>query len=172
MVLLKPRVFGDDRGFFVETWNERTFSEIGLDVKFVQDNHSLSRRGILRGLHFQNPRSQGKLVWTVEGEIYDVAVDLRRSSPTFGKWEAFRLNADNRFRLWVPRGFAHGFYVTSERAQVIYKCDDYYAPEHEMTLAWNDPTLGIDWPIPDGDSPVLSPKDAVGLPFSACRTFD
>lgn len=172
VLLLEPKVFGDERGFFLESWNERKFSELGLDARFVQDNHSLSRRGILRGLHFQSPNPQGKLVWVLEGEVYDVAVDLRRSSPTFGKWEGFRLSAENKLRLWVPRGFAHGFYVTSEQAQFAYKCDAYYAPPDEQTLAWDDPALAIPWPVPDGEEPLLSQKDRTGQSFESCAKFD
>ncbi len=172
VLLLEPKVFGDERGFFLESWNEKVFGDLGLDLHFVQDNHSLSRRGILRGLHYQQPHPQGKLVWVVEGEVFDVAVDLRRSSPTFGKWEGFFLNAENKRRIWIPPGFAHGFYVTSERAQFLYKCTAYYKPENEHTLAWNDPTLGITWPVPPGEEPLLSDKDRAGTPFPACPLFD
>lgn len=172
VLLLEPKVFGDERGFFLESWNEKVFGELGLDLHFVQDNHSLSRRGILRGLHYQQPHPQGKLVWVVEGEVYDVAVDLRRSSPTFGKWEGFFLNAENRSRIWIPPGFAHGFYVTSERAQFLYKCTSYYKPESEHTLAWDDPSLGITWPVPAGEEPLLSGKDRAGSLLSACPLFD
>jgi len=172
VLLLEPKVFGDERGFFLESWNEKVFGDLGLDLHFVQDNHSLSRRGILRGLHYQQPHPQGKLVWVVEGEVFDVAVDLRRSSPTFGKWEGFFLNAENKRRIWIPPGFAHGFYVTSERAQFLYKCTAYYKPENEHTLAWNDPALGITWPIPPGEEPLLSEKDRAGTPFPVCPLFD
>lgn len=161
-LLLEPRVFGDERGFFLESWNERVFAEIGLDVHFVQDNHSRSRRGILRGLHYQVRQPQGKLVWVVTGEVFDVAVDLRRDSPTFGRWQGFRLSAGNKRRLWVPPGFAHGFLVLSDFADFCYKCTDYYAPAHERTLRWDDPALAINWPL-DGGRPSVSDKDAAGL---------
>jgi dTDP-4-dehydrorhamnose 3,5-epimerase len=168
VLLLEPKVFGDERGFFLESWNEKVFGELGLDVRFVQDNHSSSRRGILRGLHFQHPNPQGKLVWVVEGEIFDVVVDLRRSSPSFGKWEGVALSAENKRRIWIPPGFAHGFYVTSERAQFLYKCTTYYSPKDEHTLAWNDPVLGIQWPIPAGKPPILSAKDSQGVSLAGC----
>ena len=164
VLLLEPRVFGDDRGFFFESYNERAFSQMtGLDVRFVQDNHSRSARYVLRGLHYQVRQPQGKLVRVTAGEIYDVAVDIRRSSPTFGKWTAVVLPAANRKMYWVPAGFAHGFLVTSDYAEVQYKTTDYYAPEHERCIAWNDRELAIRWPL-QGE-PVLSKKDQSGLPF-------
>jgi dTDP-4-dehydrorhamnose 3,5-epimerase len=169
--LLRPRVFGDERGFFLESWNRRTFADLGLDLDFVQDNHSRSQQGVLRGLHYQLQQPQGKLVRVVEGEVFDVAVDLRRSSPTFGRWVGATLSASNHQMLWVPPGFAHGFYVLSANAQFLYKTTDYYLPSAERCLLWNDPALGIDWPIPAGESPLLASKDAAGLPLSACDLF-
>jgi len=170
VLLLEPRVFGDDRGFFYESYNERAFAQMtGLDVRFVQDNHSRSARHVLRGLHYQARQPQGKLVRVTAGEIYDVAVDIRRSSPTFGKWTAIVLSAANRKMYWVPAGFAHGFLVTSDHAEVQYKTTDYYAPEHERCIAWNDRDLAIDWPL-QGE-PVLSRKDQSGLPFKQAELF-
>jgi dTDP-4-dehydrorhamnose 3,5-epimerase len=171
VLLLEPEVFGDLRGFFLEAWNERHFRELGIGAHFVQDNHSLSCKGTLRGLHFQCPNPQGRLVWVIEGEVFDVAVDLRRESPTFGKWEGFVLSEENRLRVWVPRGFAHGFYVTSQKAQLLYKTDAFYSPADEKTLAWDDPDLRIQWPMKDACPPVLSPKDSNGLPFRECPFF-
>jgi len=170
MVILEPRVFGDERGIFLESYNERAFAELGIEEKFVQDNHSSSRKNVLRGLHYQIKQPQGKLVRVVEGEILDVAVDLRRSSPTFGGWAAVRLSGENKRMLWVPAGLAHGFLVTSEKAHVSYKTTDYYAPEHERTLAWNDPDLKIDWAV-EGQ-PVVSAKDQQGIAFRDAETFD
>ena len=170
VLLLEPRVFGDDRGFFYESYNERAFARMtGLDVRFVQDNHSRSARHVLRGLHYQVRQPQGKLVRVTAGEIYDVAVDIRRSSPTLGKWTAVVLSAANRKMYWVPAGFAHGFLVTSDHAEVQYKTTDYYAPEHERCIAWNDRDLAIDWPL-QGE-PVLSRKDQSGLPFKQAELF-
>jgi dTDP-4-dehydrorhamnose 3,5-epimerase len=170
VLLIEPAVFGDARGFFYESWNRRAFAAlVGRDVEFVQDNHSSSARGVLRGLHYQVRQSQGKLVRVIEGEVYDVAVDMRRSSPTFGRWAGERLSAHNRRMLWVPPGFAHGFLVLSESAQFLYKATDYYAPEHERTLLWNDPQLAIDWPL-EG-APILKPKDAAGTPFAQAEAF-
>jgi dTDP-4-dehydrorhamnose 3,5-epimerase len=170
VLVLEPRVFGDARGFFFESWNRRAFAEaVGHDVEFVQDNHSASERNVLRGLHYQVRQAQGKLVRVVAGEVYDVAVDLRRSSPTFGKWVGERLSADNRRMMWVPPGLAHGFLVLSERAEFLYKTTDYYAPEHERSLLWNDPALGIDWPLVG--APLLKPKDADGTPLAHAETF-
>ncbi|MGA4643126.1 dTDP-4-dehydrorhamnose 3,5-epimerase [Limisphaera sp. 4302-co] len=160
LLLIEPRVFGDARGFFLETWNERRYSEAGIRGPFVQDNLSFSRRGAVRGLHFQNPSAQGKLVYVLQGEVFDVAVDLRRSSPTFGRWYGVTLSADNKRQLYIPPGFAHGFAVVSETALFAYKCTAFYAPEHETTLLWNDPDLAIPWPVED---PVLSEKDRQGL---------
>jgi dTDP-4-dehydrorhamnose 3,5-epimerase len=170
--LLEPRVFGDQRGFFVETWNEATFRAAGFDLKFVQDNHSRSPRGILRGLHFQTQHTQGKLVRVAAGEVFDVVVDLRRSSPTFGQSYSVTLSAENQLMLWVPEGFAHGFYVTSDYADFMYKCTDFYHPASEQTLAWDDPTAGIEWPLAAGESPLLSAKDAQGLSWTEIPLFD
>lgn len=170
VLLIEPAVFGDERGFFFESWNQRAFdAAVGHEVHFVQDNHSASTRNVLRGLHYQIVQPQGKLVRVIAGEVYDVAVDLRRSSPTFGRAVAERLSAESRRMLWVPAGFAHGFVVLSARAEFLYKTTDYYAPAHERTLLWNDPALGIDWPI-EGE-PVLKPKDAAGAPLAQAQTF-
>ena len=170
LTILEPRVFGDDRGFFFESYNRRAFREAtGLDPDFVQDNHSRSARNVLRGLHYQVKQPQGKLVRVVAGEVWDVAVDLRRSSPTFGKWVGVTLSAANRRMLWVPEGFAHGFVVTSDSAEFLYKTTDYYAPEHERTLLWNDPALAIPWPL-QGE-PILKPRDAHGTPLAQAEAF-
>ncbi len=168
--ILEPRVFGDERGFFLESYNERVFADVGIRERFVQDNHSSSRRNVLRGLHYQLKQAQGKLVRVVEGEILDVAVDVRRSSPTFGGWEAVLLSGENKRMLWIPVGFAHGFVVISERAQVLYKATDYYAPEHERTLRWNDPDLKIDWKL-QGE-PIVSAKDQRGSTLRDAETFE
>ncbi|WP_179404315.1 dTDP-4-dehydrorhamnose 3,5-epimerase [Burkholderia guangdongensis] len=168
--IIEPKVFGDARGFFFESFNAREFAnEIGVDVEFVQDNHSRSSRGVLRGLHYQIEHAQGKLVRVVQGEVFDVAVDLRRGSPTFGKWAGVALSADNRRQLWVPPGFAHGFVVVSESAELLYKTTDYWFPEHERVLLWSDPALGIDWPIET--EPVLAVKDAAGKPLVEADTY-
>lgn len=159
VLLVTPAVFGDERGFFMETYNRDKAVELGLPSEFVQDNHSKSSYGVLRGLHFQTPQWQGKLVRTVQGEIFDVAVDVRDGSPTFGEWVGYYLNAENKQQLYVPEGFAHGFCVTSETAEVVYKCTSLYAPEQEGSLLWNDPEIGIEWPV---ESPNLSAKDKVG----------
>ena len=170
VLLIEPAVFGDARGFFMESWNRRVFSGLaGREVDFVQDNHSASARGVLRGLHYQVREPQGKLVRVVAGEVFDVAVDLRRSSPTFGRWVGERLSAENRRMLWVPEGFAHGFLVLSERAEFLYKATAYYAPENERTLLWNDPALGIAWPL-QGE-PLLKPKDAAGSVLAKAETY-
>jgi dTDP-4-dehydrorhamnose 3,5-epimerase len=169
VVILEPRVFGDERGFFLESYNEKVFTELGIGERFVQDNHSSSQRNVLRGLHYQIQQTQGKLVRAVEGEILDVAVDLRRSAPTFGGWEAVHLSGENKRMLWVPAGFAHGFCVISEKAQVLYKATDYYAPEYERTLAWNDPDLKIEWEL--AGEPVVSAKDQRGLALRDAETF-
>jgi dTDP-4-dehydrorhamnose 3,5-epimerase len=170
VLVIEPKVFGDARGFFHESWNERDFDAVvGRPVRFVQDNHSASARHVLRGLHYQVKRPQGKLVRVVAGEVYDVVVDLRRSSPTFGRSVGERLSADNHRSMWVPEGFAHGFLVLSDRAEFLYKTTDYYAPELERTLLWNDPALGIAWPL-EG-APVLKPKDAAGTPLASAETF-
>ena len=168
--ILEPRVFGDERGFFLESYSERVFAEIGIRDRFVQDNHSRSAQNVLRGLHYQVKQTQGKLVRVVEGEILDVAVDLRRSSATFGKSEAVHLSGENKRMLWIPRGFAHGFLVTSPSAHVLYKTTDYYAPEHERTLAWNDPELNIDWELKD--KPIVSAKDKQGVLLRQAECFD
>ena len=170
VLVIEPKVFGDARGAFFESWNARSFSElVGREVSFVQDNHSSSVRNVLRGLHYQIRQPQGKLVRVIAGEVFDVAVDLRRSSPTFGRWVGERLSAANRRMMWVPEGFAHGFVVLSERAEFLYKTTDYYAPGHERTLLWNDPKVGIEWPF-EGD-PVLKEKDARGAPLATAETF-
>lgn len=160
--LIEPVVFGDHRGFFMETWQAQKFAAAGIDAPFVQDNHSRSAQGTLRGLHYQLPQAQGKLVRTIVGEIFDVAVDLRRGSPTFGKWAGFRLSAENKKMLWVPPGCGHGFYVTGDVAEIIYKCTDYYAPAHEHTIRWDDPDLGVAWPLAGDRPPLLSEKDGHG----------
>ncbi|RAS23149.1 dTDP-4-dehydrorhamnose 3,5-epimerase [Paraburkholderia bryophila] len=168
--IIEPKVFGDARGFFFESFNAREFAEhIGTDVEFVQDNHSRSAKGVLRGLHYQIQHTQGKLVRVVEGEVFDVAVDLRRSSPNFGKWAGVRLNAQNHRQVWVPPGFAHGFVVLSEVAEFLYKTTDYWFPEHERSIAWNDPEIGINWPI--DFEPILAAKDAAGKHLSEADCF-
>jgi len=169
VLLLEPRVFGDARGFFFESWNELEFERAGIHARFVQDNHSRSGRGVLRGLHYQIRQPQGKLIRVVSGEIFDVAVDIRRSSPTFGRGEGVRLNAESQKMLWIPVGFAHGFCVLSEFAEVLYKATDYYAPEHERCILWNDPELRIDWPLPG--TPALSAKDAAGTRLRDAEVF-
>lgn len=172
VLLIEPRVFGDVRGFFFESFNERAFAgATGLDVTFVQDNHSRSQQGVLRGLHYQIRQPQGKLVRVVVGEVFDVAVDLRRQSPTFGQWVGQLLSAENKLQLWVPAGFAHGFVVLSEAAEFLYKTTDYYAPEHEQCIAWNDPTIAIAWPAMPV-APQLSAKDQAGKPFTAAPMFE
>jgi dTDP-4-dehydrorhamnose 3,5-epimerase len=168
--IIEPRVFGDDRGFFMETWNARTFAGLGLNLDFVQDNHSRSVRGVLRGLHYQLEQAQGKLVRVTAGAVYDVAVDLRRSSAHFGKWVGVELTAENKRMLWVPPGFAHGFLTLKDGTEFLYKCTDFYAPEHERSLLWNDPALGIDWPLNDM-IPQLSVKDAAGTPLTQAEYF-
>ncbi len=170
--LLKPRVFGDQRGFFLESWNSETFRAAGFDLSFVQDNHSRSARGILRGMHYQTKNAQGKLVRVTSGEVFDVVVDLRRSSPTLGQWYGEWLSDVNHHMLWVPPGFAHGFYVSSDSADFQYKCTGVYDPASEVCLAWDDPTLGIDWPLPAGESPRLSEKDMQGLAWGDIPLFD
>ena len=169
VIVVEPVVHGDHRGFFMETWQAETFREAGLDLAFVQDNHSLSVRNAIRGLHYQIERPQGKLVRVVAGEIFDVAVDLRRSSPTYGKWVGNTLSAANRLQVWIPKGFAHGFCVTAT-AEVVYKCTGLYSAEHERTLRWDDPAIGISWPL-GSDPPLVSAKDAAGLSFQALPTF-
>jgi dTDP-4-dehydrorhamnose 3,5-epimerase len=172
IVLIEPKVFGDDRGFFMETFRADRFREANLPTNFVQDNHSRSRQGTLRGLHYQIRQPQGKLVRCILGEIFDVAVDIRRGSPTFGKWVAATLSAENKHMLWVPSGFAHGFYVVSDFAEVTYKTTDFYAPQWERSILWNDPAIGISWPIPAGQPPLLSPKDEQGKLLVDAEVFD
>ena len=171
VVVIRPKVFGDDRGFFFESWNRQQFQDAGIPSDFVQDNHSRSRQGILRGLHYQTEQPQGKLVRVAAGEVFDVAVDLRNDSPTCGQWFGCMLSAENKAQLWVPPGFAHGFYVLSPYADFLYKCSDYYHPESEVTLAWNDPTVAIDWPLVDGQPPELSAKDDAGLGWAQAPKF-
>lgn len=170
VVVIEPKVFGDSRGFFLESYSERSMGDLGIHERFVQDNHSCSDRNVVRGLHYQIQHAQGKLIRVVEGEIRDVVLDLRRSSRTFGKWEAIALSGENKRMLWIPAGFAHGFRVVSDRTHVLYKATDFYAPEFERTLAWNDQDLAIDWQL-DGEA-ILSPKDQRGLPFSEAEKFD
>lgn len=170
VLLLEPRVFGDDRGFFYESWNAEVFAKAGLDLTFVQDNHSKSACGVLRGLHYQNPEPQGKLVRVVAGAVYDVAVDLRRSSPHFGRWVGYELSADNKRMLWVPPGFAHGFLSLADGTEFLYKCTALYRPANEHSLLWNDPAIGIDWPL-DGMTPQLAAKDAAGTPLTQAEAF-
>ena len=171
VLVLEPRVFQDERGFFVESYNRRTFREAtGLEIEFVQDNQSFSVRNVLRGLHYQIRQAQGKLVQVLAGEIYDVAVDLRRSSSTFGKWTAVTLSGGGHRMLWIPAGFAHGYLVLSEHAIVVYKTTDHYAPAHERTIAWNDPTLAIRWPLEA--EPILNDKDRRGASFGSAEVFD
>lgn len=169
VLVIEPKVFGDDRGYFFESYNERELEKLGLRAHFVQDNHSRSARDVLRGLHYQIRQPQGKLVWVTAGEIYDVAVDIRRSSPTFGKWTAAALSAANRKMCWVPAGFAHGFLVVSDHAEVQYKTTDYWAPQHERCILWNDPDLAIYWPLKG--EPILSQKDRTGLPLKEAEVF-
>ncbi len=175
VLVLEPRVFGDDRGFFMESYNRRSFAQAtGLDIDFVQDNHSRSRRGVLRGLHYQLRQPQGKLVRVTHGAVFDVAVDIRRGSPTFGRWVGVELSADNHRQLWVPPGLAHGFVVLSDSADFLYKTTDYYAPEHERSIAWDDPAIGIDWPLAAHGitAPLLSAKDRAGQPLSRAELVD
>lgn len=159
--IIEPAVFGDERGFFMETWQQEKFEELVAKRTFVQDNHSKSKRGILRGLHYQTENTQGKLVRVISGEVYDVAVDIREGSPTFGQWVGVYLSAENKHQLWVPEGFAHGFFVTSEEAEFVYKCTDYYNPQAEHSIVWNDPELDIEWPVENGEV-ILSAKDEAG----------
>lgn len=167
-LILEPKVFSDDRGFFLESYSERTFAELGIKDKFVQDNHSRSQRGVLRGLHYQVQKPQGKLVRVVSGEVLDVFVDLRKSSPTFGRWHVVKLSAENKLLAWIPVGLAHGFYVLSDTADVLYKSTELYYPELERTILWSDPDLGIDW---NAENPLLSPKDQRGISFRDAETF-
>ena len=170
VLIIEPRVFGDTRGFFFESFNQRAFNQAtGLDVNFVQDNHSRSSKGVLRGLHYQIQQPQGKLVRVVRGSVFDVTVDLRKSSPTFGQWVGVELTEDNHCQLWIPPGFAHGFYVLSDSADFLYKTTDYYAPEFECSLIWNDPTIGIEWPL--NTQPIISAKDAQGKKLADAEVF-
>jgi dTDP-4-dehydrorhamnose 3,5-epimerase len=171
VVLIRPKVFGDPRGFFFESWEERKFAANGLDVKFVQDNHSRSARNILRGLHYQIQQPQGKLVRVVTGTVFDVAVDIRRSSPTFGRWVGAVLSEENQHMLWVPPGFAHGFLVLSDSADFLYRVTDFWAPAHERAIIWNDPDLNVTWSLPKGVEPVLSAKDAAAKRFRDAEYF-
>ncbi len=169
--ILEPTVYGDARGFFLETWNSRTFAEIGLDLSFVQDNHSRSAQGILRGMHYQSQHPQGKLVRVTQGCVFDVAVDLRQSSPTYGQWVGVELSDENYRMLWVPPGFAHGFYVLSPFADFLYKCTDYFYPAFDRSLRWDDPTIGIQWPLINGQTPVISAKDAAAKSWQEADKF-
>jgi dTDP-4-dehydrorhamnose 3,5-epimerase len=172
VLILEPKVFGDDRGFFMESYNRKTFSaDTGLDIEFVQDNHSRSVKHVLRGLHYQLVRPQGKLVRVVSGKVWDVAVDLRRSSPRFGKWVGVEISAENKRQLWVPPGFGHGFVVLSETADFLYKTTDYWFPEYERSIVWNDPDLAIDWPL-SGATPLLAPKDAASPLFAQAEVYE
>ena len=170
VLVIEPNVFSDPRGYFLESYNERAMEEIGIRERFVQDNQSFSVRNVLRGLHYQVDKPQGKLVRVIEGEILDVAVDLRKSSVNFGRWCSARLSGKNQRMIWIPGGFAHGFRVVSDTAYVLYKATDFYAPQRERTIAWNDPKLGIDWEL-DGD-PIISAKDSKGVSFESAETFD
>ncbi|MCT7982325.1 dTDP-4-dehydrorhamnose 3,5-epimerase [Laspinema sp. A4] len=171
VVIIEPKVFGDDRGFFLESYNQRTFAEkTGITAEFVQDNHSRSRQNVLRGLHYQIQQPQGKLLRVVVGAVFDVAVDIRKDSPTFGQWAGCLLTGENHRQFWIPPGFAHGFLVVSEMAEVLYKTTEYYAPQHERCILWNDPDLGIDWPL-NGATPILSEKDQAGLRLKDAEVF-
>lgn len=172
VMLIEPEVFADERGFFMETFQAREFTEAGIASGFVQDNQSGSHQGVLRGLHYQIKQPQGKLVRMAFGEVYDVVVDLRRKSPTFGKSAGFRLSSREKKQLWIPAGFAHGFYTLSDWAEVIYKATDFYAPQYERTLLWNDPALGIEWPLVEGQTPRVSVKDAKGSQLATAEVFD
>ncbi|QEQ95862.1 dTDP-4-dehydrorhamnose 3,5-epimerase [Neptunomonas concharum] len=171
VVLITPKVFGDERGFFMETFQQQAFEKACGEVCFVQDNHSKSAKGVLRGLHYQTENTQGKLVRVVQGEVFDVAVDMRKESPTYGQWVGVLLSAENKQQLWVPAGFAHGFYVTSETAEFVYKCTDYYNPSAEVSVHWNDPDIGIEWPIAEDEQPALSEKDKAGVAFVDAPPF-
>jgi dTDP-4-dehydrorhamnose 3,5-epimerase len=172
VLLLEPKVFGDERGFFFESYNRRALAGVGLDAEFVQDNHSRSARGVLRGLHYQIEQAQGKLVRVAAGRVFDVAVDLRRSSPRLGQWFGVELSADNKRQLWVPAGFGHGFLVLSDHAELLYKATDYYSPQHERALLWNDPHVAVQWPLGELEgSPILSGKDAAAPNWAGCELF-
>ncbi len=170
VLIIEPKVFGDERGFFMESWNAETFRAAGLDLSFVQDNHSKSARGVLRGMHYQKPDPQGKLMRVTAGAVYDAVVDMRRSSPTFGQWFGVELSADNKRMLWVPEGFAHGFLSLADGTEFLYKCTSFYRPAQEHSLLWNDPAVGIEWPLGD-IVPQLAPKDRDGKPLAEAETF-
>lgn len=171
VILIRPKVFGDARGYFLETWQQIRFAEAGIEAEFVQDNHSHSARGVLRGLHYQIQHPQGKLVRVVTGSVFDVAVDVRRGSPTFGRWVGYELSDQNHHMLWVPPGFAHGYLVLSEAADFLYRCTDFYAPASERAIRWDDPDLGVGWPLPGGAAPVLSAKDSAAPRFRDAEYF-
>ena len=171
LYIIEPTKHGDSRGYFVETYNKRDMAESGFDIEFVQDNQSMSTKGVLRGLHFQKQYSQSKLVRCIRGEVFDVAVDLREGSPTFGKWTGIRLSAENKKQFWIPEGFGHGFVVLSDTAEFLYLTSDFYAPEHERAIVWNDPDLAVDWPLPPGASPLLSAKDQQAPRFREAEVF-
>ena len=170
VLVIEPQVFGDERGFFLESWNRASFAEAGLDLQFVQDNHSRSARGVLRGIHYQLTRPQGKLVRVTAGRVFDVAVDLRRSSPRFGRWAGAELSAENKRMMWVPPGFGHGFLTIEDGTDFLYKCTDFYAPDDEHCIAWDDPQIGVEWPL-GGMEPSLSRKDQAGLPFTEATLY-
>lgn len=172
VILVEPDVLGDNRGFFMETWHAEKFAAGGIVADFVQDNHSRSGQGILRGLHYQVKKPQGKLVRVLSGEVFDVALDLRKTSATFGQWVGMYLSAENKKMLWIPPGFAHGFYVISQQADFFYKCTDFYTPEYERSVRWDDPDLAIDWPLTDGKAPVLAPKDAAAAAFKDAEYYE
>lgn len=172
VLILEPKVFGDNRGFFLESFNQKAFNEIlGREVNFVQDNHSKSAKNVLRGLHFQSQNTQGKLVRVTAGAVFDVAVDLRKTSENYGRWVGVELSADNKKQLWIPQGFAHGFYVLEDNTEFVYKCTDYYNPAFEHSLAWNDESIRINWPIQEGIEPIISEKDKKGLSLNECQLF-
>jgi dTDP-4-dehydrorhamnose 3,5-epimerase len=172
VLVFEPKVYGDERGYFLETWRASWFAQAGIDHTFVQDNQSSSRQGVLRGLHYQIKHPQGKLVRVISGRVFDVGVDLRRGSPTFGRWVGAELSSENHRLFWVPPGFAHGYYVLSEKAEFVYKCTDYYAPEHEKVLRYDDPDLMVEWPVLSGIKTILSAKDAAGVPFGEAELFE
>jgi dTDP-4-dehydrorhamnose 3,5-epimerase len=172
VILIEPTIYSDERGYFYETFQAKNFSEAGIPTQFVQDNQSGSHRGVIRGLHYQIHQAQGKLIHVTAGEIFDVVVDLRKSSPTCGKWTGHILTADNKRQLWVPPGFAHGFYVLSDWAEVFYKATDFYAPQWERTLVWNDPQINVDWPLTGGQSPIISHKDSLGCCFEDAELYE
>jgi dTDP-4-dehydrorhamnose 3,5-epimerase len=172
VLLIEPQIFGDERGFFLETYYAERYQAAGICADFVQDNHAGSRKGILRGLHYQSRQPQGKLMRVVIGEVFDVAVDLRRHSPTFGKWASATLSAQNKLQMWIPPGFAHGYYVLSDWAEIVYKTSDYYAPQWERTLCWDDPDIAIQWPLLNGEPPQLSAKDVHGVPFQQAEVYE